>query len=104
MNEEDSTRARRRRRRRRRKVYSKLTQEEEKEEESLFKADAVNEEDSENNKADGQSLDLLWVRLRRAPSPSSACQRNNTAIRFAFAGILQWPEEQSRSGGGQRRR
>jgi hypothetical protein len=35
---------RRIRRRRRRKVYSKLTQEEE-EEESLFRADAINEED-----------------------------------------------------------
>ena len=39
-------RRRRRRRRRGRKVYSKLTQEEE-EEDILFKADAVNEEDSE---------------------------------------------------------
>ena len=46
---------RRRRRRRRRKVYSKLTEEEdeeeEEEEESLFKADAVNEEDSERDRA-----------------------------------------------------
>ena len=42
------------RRWRRRKVYSKLTQEEEEEEEeeeSLFKADAVNEEDSERDRA-----------------------------------------------------
>jgi len=35
-------------RRRRRKVYSKLTQEEE---ESLFKADPVNEEDPERDRA-----------------------------------------------------
>jgi hypothetical protein len=49
---------RRRRRRRRRKVYSKLTQEEgggrimkEEEGESLFKADAVKEEDPERDRA-----------------------------------------------------
>jgi hypothetical protein len=38
-----------RRRRRRRKIYSR--QEEEEEEEGLFKADAVNEEDPERDRA-----------------------------------------------------
>ena len=45
-------RRRTRRRGRRRKVYSKLTQEEEEEEEEIFsKADAVNEEDPERDRA-----------------------------------------------------
>jgi hypothetical protein len=44
--------SRRRRRRRRRKVYSSEEEEEEEEEvESLFKADAVNEEDPERDRA-----------------------------------------------------
>jgi len=72
-------RRRKRRRRRRRKVYSKLTQgtrrtpSAEEEEESLFKADAVNEEDAERDRSPGVADEFRRATFLREthPYPSS---------------------------------